>query len=289
MAIAPATVAVIAVLIVQSTRPATSYPPPSHHEEPECQTDACRRALAGLPPLDDSEAGAQATAPSTPRAPAPTAPSVPRIVSPIVVNETTTASDASAATLAGEAVPEVLGLVEAGASSTLVIIVGQDAGAGVAILQGGLAGDASVIAWSTRPPEPPPPRVPCGAITCNPGMVCCNSSCGYCTEPGARLEGALQCSSFSCLAFPAGRTPAIQVRPAAISAAAFAPHPGERVRRRNATSSSTPSVPLVGSIPAIPAKFAAILAAALARSRRDVQLGAMPLTASYIIAPACDA
>ena len=203
MALAPAVVAVIAVLIVQSTRPATSYPPPSHPEEPECQTDACRRALAGLPPLDDSEAGAQAAAPSTPRAPAPTAPSVPRIVSPIVVNETTTASDASTATLAGEAAP-VPGLAEAGASSTLVIIVGQDAGAGVAILQGALAGDASVIAWSTRPPEPPPPRVPCGAITCNPGMVCCNSSCGYCTEPGASCSKVLCNAPVSPVSIPCG-------------------------------------------------------------------------------------
>src|SRR4051812_37816288 len=133
MALAPAAVAAITVLIVQSTRPATSYPPPSHPEEPECQTVDCRRALAGLPPLDDTEAGAPTAAPRPPRAPAPTAPSVPRNVPPIVVNETTPANDASTVTRAGETAPAP-DLVEAGASSTLVIIVGQDGGAGVAIL-----------------------------------------------------------------------------------------------------------------------------------------------------------
>jgi hypothetical protein len=42
-----------------------------------------------------------------------------------------------------------------------------------------------VVATSAPPSNPPtPPRVACGATTCAPGDVCCNSTCGICTSPG---------------------------------------------------------------------------------------------------------
>lgn len=34
------------------------------------------------------------------------------------------------------------------------------------------------------PPPPPPKGEPCGAATCDAGMVCCNASCGVCVPPG---------------------------------------------------------------------------------------------------------
>jgi hypothetical protein len=37
---------------------------------------------------------------------------------------------------------------------------------------------------TTDPPPPPPKGEPCGAATCDAGMVCCNSSCGICVPPG---------------------------------------------------------------------------------------------------------
>jgi eight-cysteine-cluster-containing protein len=32
--------------------------------------------------------------------------------------------------------------------------------------------------------QPAPTGEPCGSVTCGAGLVCCNASCGICTEPG---------------------------------------------------------------------------------------------------------
>ena len=41
--------------------------------------------------------------------------------------------------------------------------------------------------------QPPPPVVFCGLVPCAPGKVCCNPSCGVCTDPGQ------DCSHAPCL------------------------------------------------------------------------------------------
>ena len=41
--------------------------------------------------------------------------------------------------------------------------------------------------------QPPPPVVFCGLLSCAPGKVCCNPSCGICTDPGQ------ECSHVPCL------------------------------------------------------------------------------------------
>jgi hypothetical protein len=52
--------------------------------------------------------------------------------------------------------------------------------------------DAAIAAQ----PAPPPPVVFCGMVPCAPGKVCCNPSCGICTDPGE------DCSHQPCLSSP---------------------------------------------------------------------------------------
>ena len=53
---------------------------------------------------------------------------------------------------------------------------------------GALAGCHTVHVGDQDGGSTPPPdaggAVECGAVTCDPGLVCCNASCGICTEPG---------------------------------------------------------------------------------------------------------
>ena len=53
---------------------------------------------------------------------------------------------------------------------------------------GGGRRDAGGPSDAGGPPEP------CGPVTCAPGLVCCNASCGVCTEPGAGCA-AIACAN----------------------------------------------------------------------------------------------
>jgi hypothetical protein len=46
-----------------------------------------------------------------------------------------------------------------------------------------------------RRPEP----VQCGAVTCDPGQVCCNASCGICTPPGGACTQQICDPAVECL------------------------------------------------------------------------------------------
>jgi hypothetical protein len=71
---------------------------------------------------------------------------------------------------------------EAGADAAVVAARAVDA-----------AAQNAVDAGSAVPPVAPPPVVFCGVISCPTGKVCCNPSCGICTDPGE------DCSHAPCL------------------------------------------------------------------------------------------
>ncbi len=81
-----------------------------------------------------------------------------------------------------------------GAAGLLALLGGRDAGAEA----GGGRGRRGCVATCKQRFRPGRPQercicacgrgdgssTPCGTVTCPPGEVCCNRSCGICTEPG---------------------------------------------------------------------------------------------------------
>lgn len=120
---------------------------------------------------------------ATPTAAVPAIVPVPMLIMQQAPNDN--APNASAA----PSVSSASGDVGSGGSSSGVAVASVDLGAGIP--NGGASGNGGGggIGGGTPVVAPGAPNavlsVLCGRNTCNVGQVCCNISCGICTEPGA--------------------------------------------------------------------------------------------------------